>query len=103
MKRERRSPRRELGPRVTNHWFMMGIEVGEFLIPLSETLCVACSFMHVIRCSVCSRSTERLFHSFSDSGSLYSSHFSEFSSDSEGNNIDSDCKVHQYRHSSLVL
>ncbi|XP_026224600.1 ceramide kinase family protein [Anabas testudineus] len=35
-------------------------------------------------CSVCSRSTERLFHHFSDSGSLYSSHFSEFSSDSGG-------------------
>ncbi|XP_038578531.1 ceramide kinase family protein [Micropterus salmoides] len=35
-------------------------------------------------CSVCSRSTERLFPSSSDSGSLYSSHFSQFSSDSEG-------------------
>uniref|UniRef100_A0A667ZWI0 Zgc:158263 n=2 Tax=Myripristis murdjan TaxID=586833 RepID=A0A667ZWI0_9TELE len=35
-------------------------------------------------CSVCSRSTERLFHHSSDSGSLYSSHLSQFSSDSEG-------------------
>ncbi|XP_073326122.1 ceramide kinase [Pagrus major] len=35
-------------------------------------------------CSVCSRSTERLFHQSSDSGSLYSSHYSQFTSDSEG-------------------
>ncbi|XP_041802597.1 ceramide kinase family protein isoform X1 [Chelmon rostratus] len=35
-------------------------------------------------CSVCSRSTERLFPHSSDSGSLYSSHNSQFSSDSEG-------------------
>ncbi|XP_070695688.1 ceramide kinase isoform X2 [Pempheris klunzingeri] len=35
-------------------------------------------------CSVCSRSTERLFSHSSDSGSLYSSHFSQFSTDSEG-------------------
>ncbi|XP_076598224.1 ceramide kinase [Chaetodon auriga] len=35
-------------------------------------------------CSVCSRSTERLFPPSSDSGSLYSSHCSQFSSDSEG-------------------
>ncbi|XP_071776002.1 ceramide kinase [Centroberyx gerrardi] len=35
-------------------------------------------------CSVCSRSTERLFPHSADSGSLYSSHFSQFSSDSEG-------------------
>jgi len=35
-------------------------------------------------CSVCSRSTERLFSNSSDPGSLYSSHFSQFSSDSEG-------------------
>ncbi|KAK2851358.1 hypothetical protein Q5P01_007634 [Channa striata] len=35
-------------------------------------------------CSVCSRSTEKLFHHFSDSGSLYSSHFSQYSSDLEG-------------------
>ncbi|KAK1898927.1 Ceramide kinase [Dissostichus eleginoides] len=35
-------------------------------------------------CSVCSRSTERLFPHSSDSGSLYSSHYSQFSSDSEG-------------------
>ncbi|XP_044067562.1 ceramide kinase family protein isoform X2 [Siniperca chuatsi] len=35
-------------------------------------------------CSVCSRSTERLFPHSSDSGSLHSSHFSQFSSDSEG-------------------
>ncbi|XP_042265340.1 ceramide kinase family protein [Thunnus maccoyii] len=34
-------------------------------------------------CSVCSKSTERLFPHSSDSGSLYSSHFSQFSSDSE--------------------
>ena len=43
-------------------------------------LCVAC----VCRCSVCSRSTDRLFPPSSDSGSLYSSHFSQFSIDSEG-------------------
>ncbi|KAI3357403.1 hypothetical protein L3Q82_015838 [Scortum barcoo] len=35
-------------------------------------------------CSVCSRSTERLFSHSSDTASLYSSHFSQFSSDSEG-------------------
>ncbi|XP_039903424.1 ceramide kinase family protein [Simochromis diagramma] len=35
-------------------------------------------------CNVCSRSTERLFPHTSDSGSLYSSHFSQYSSDSEG-------------------
>ncbi|XP_050927159.1 ceramide kinase family protein isoform X2 [Lates calcarifer] len=35
-------------------------------------------------CSVCSRSTERLFPHSSDSGSLSSSHFSLYSSDSEG-------------------
>nr|XP_020472641.1 ceramide kinase-like [Monopterus albus] len=35
-------------------------------------------------CSVCSRSTERLFSHSSDSASLYSSHCSQFSSDSEG-------------------
>uniref|UniRef100_A0A3Q3KYM5 Zgc:158263 n=2 Tax=Mastacembelus armatus TaxID=205130 RepID=A0A3Q3KYM5_9TELE len=35
-------------------------------------------------CSVCSRSTDRLFSHSSDSGSLYSSQFSQFSSDSEG-------------------
>lgn len=34
-------------------------------------------------CSVCSRSTERLFPHSSDSGSLYSSHFSQFSTDTE--------------------
>lgn len=35
-------------------------------------------------CNVCSRSTERLFPHTSDSGSLYSSHFSQYSNDSEG-------------------
>ncbi|XP_031701475.1 ceramide kinase [Anarrhichthys ocellatus] len=35
-------------------------------------------------CSVCSRSTERLFSHSSDPGSLYSSHFNQFSSDAEG-------------------
>ncbi|XP_028264789.1 ceramide kinase [Parambassis ranga] len=35
-------------------------------------------------CSVCSRSTEKLFPNTSDSGSLYSSHYSQFSTDSEG-------------------
>ena len=35
---------------------------------------------------MCSRSTERLFHQSSDSGSLYSSHNSQYTSDSEGNN-----------------
>nr|XP_046252575.1 ceramide kinase family protein isoform X2 [Scatophagus argus]XP_046252576.1 ceramide kinase family protein isoform X2 [Scatophagus argus] len=35
-------------------------------------------------CSVCSRSTERLFPHFSHSGSLHSSHYSQFSNDSEG-------------------
>lgn len=35
-------------------------------------------------CNVCSRSTERLFPHTSDSGSLYSSRFSQYSSDSEG-------------------
>ncbi|XP_030590492.1 ceramide kinase [Archocentrus centrarchus] len=35
-------------------------------------------------CSVCSKSTERLFPHTSDSGSLYSSHFSQYSNDSEG-------------------
>ncbi|KAF3696844.1 Ceramide kinase [Channa argus] len=35
-------------------------------------------------CSVCSRSTEKLFHHFSDSSSLYSSHFSQYSSETEG-------------------
>ncbi|XP_032377377.1 ceramide kinase [Etheostoma spectabile] len=35
-------------------------------------------------CNVCSRSTERLFPRSSESGSLYSSHFRQFSSDSEG-------------------
>nr|XP_046252577.1 ceramide kinase family protein isoform X3 [Scatophagus argus] len=34
-------------------------------------------------CSVCSRSTERLFPHFSHSGSLHSSHYSQFSNDSE--------------------
>ncbi|KAE8293428.1 Ceramide kinase [Larimichthys crocea] len=34
-------------------------------------------------CSVCSRSTERLFHHSSDSASLHSSHYSQFSNDSE--------------------
>ncbi|KAM9855436.1 ceramide kinase [Aulostomus maculatus] len=34
-------------------------------------------------CSVCSRSTERLFSHSSDSGSLYSSHLSQLSGDSE--------------------
>lgn len=35
-------------------------------------------------CSVCSRSTERLFSHSSDAGSFYSSHLSQFSSDAEG-------------------
>ncbi|XP_056131162.1 ceramide kinase family protein [Lampris incognitus] len=35
-------------------------------------------------CSVCSTSTEKLFPHSSDSASLYSSHFSQFSCDSEG-------------------
>ncbi|XP_056279690.1 ceramide kinase family protein isoform X2 [Pseudoliparis swirei] len=35
-------------------------------------------------CSVCSQSTERLFSTSSAKGLLYSSHFSQFSSDSEG-------------------
>ncbi|KAM3872314.1 ceramide kinase [Diretmus argenteus] len=35
-------------------------------------------------CSVCSRSTDRFFPQSQDSGSLYSSHCSQFSSDAEG-------------------
>ncbi|XP_034028243.1 ceramide kinase family protein [Thalassophryne amazonica] len=35
-------------------------------------------------CSVCSRSTERLFQPSPDTGSLYGSHFNVFSSDSDG-------------------
>uniref|UniRef100_A0A3B5AZ73 Ceramide kinase-like n=1 Tax=Stegastes partitus TaxID=144197 RepID=A0A3B5AZ73_9TELE len=45
--------------------------------PRDKTRCLA-------GCGVCSRSTERLFPHSSDSGSLYSSHFSQFSTDSEG-------------------
>ncbi|KAM7411967.1 hypothetical protein PAMA_021780 [Pampus argenteus] len=44
--------------------------------PKDKTRCLA-------GCSVCSKSTERLFPQSSDSGSLYSSNFSQFSSDSE--------------------
>lgn len=36
------------------------------------------------RCSVCSRSTERLIQQPADSGSQCSSHYSQFSSDSDG-------------------
>lgn len=50
---------------------------GEERVPI---ICVAVVF----RCSVCSRSTERLFPHSSDAGSLYSSHYNQFSSDSEG-------------------
>ncbi|XP_041655084.1 ceramide kinase family protein [Cheilinus undulatus] len=45
--------------------------------PRDRTRCLA-------GCSVCSRSTERLFPNSSDSGSLYSSHYSQFNSESEG-------------------
>ncbi|CAN9516147.1 unnamed protein product [Ophioblennius macclurei] len=48
-----------------------------FSSPRDKTRCLS-------GCSVCSRSTERLFPQSSDSGSLYSSHFSQLSSDSEG-------------------
>ncbi|XP_034551972.1 ceramide kinase family protein [Notolabrus celidotus] len=44
--------------------------------PRDRTRCLA-------GCSVCSRSTERLFPHSSDSGSLYSSHCSQFNNDSE--------------------
>ncbi|KAM7404682.1 hypothetical protein PAMP_012007 [Pampus punctatissimus] len=44
--------------------------------PKDKTRCLA-------GCSVCSKSTERLFPQSSDSGSLYSSNFSQFSVDSE--------------------
>lgn len=49
----------------------------ELSSPRDRTRCL-------LGCSVCSRSTERLFPPCSDSGSLYSSHCSQFSSDSEG-------------------
>ncbi|XP_074537336.1 ceramide kinase isoform X2 [Halichoeres trimaculatus] len=45
--------------------------------PRDRTRCLA-------GCSVCSRSTERLFPPSSSSGSLYSSHYSWYNNDSEG-------------------
>ncbi|CAJ1085270.1 ceramide kinase family protein [Xyrichtys novacula] len=45
--------------------------------PRDRTRCLA-------GCSVCSRSTERLFPNSSDSGSLYSSYHSQYNNDSEG-------------------
>ncbi|XP_029975719.1 ceramide kinase isoform X1 [Salarias fasciatus] len=48
-----------------------------FSSPRDKTRCLS-------GCSVCSRSTERLFPQSSESGSLYSSHFSQLSADSEG-------------------
>lgn len=42
------------------------------------------AFFLFFRCSVCSRSTERLIQQPADSGSQCSSHYSQFSSDSDG-------------------
>lgn len=51
-------------------------------------LCFTWVCVFAFRCSVCSRITERLIPHPSDSGSMYRSHNSLFSSDSEGNNLD---------------
>lgn len=54
----------------------MGVKV------ISQTCNQSKAFVCFFRCSVCSRSTERLI---SDSGSLCSSHYSQYSGDSDGN------------------